>query len=156
MAERVCAKDTSPDGEFRDNKMRVESRKPKQPVTWIPAVLTLITQKGPITSSELAAVVGKTSGGIALTRCRQVGLPIKAVGIAPGSDRQKLYNLDIAELWLALEECVKQQNRYARLITMQDGCPRPLFSGPTAWIAHLRKLDKRSTHKKASPFVREE
>ena len=133
--------------------MRVESRKPKQPVTWIPAVLTLITQKGPVASRELAAVVGKTSGGIALTRCRQVGLPIKAVGIAPGSDRQKLYNLDIAELWVALEECVKQQNRYAQLVSLQDGCPRRMFSGVPAWIVHLRELMQLKPTKRAKTRV---
>jgi hypothetical protein len=103
-------------------------------------VLELFKEKGQLTSRELALVVGKTSGGDALTRCRQVGIPIRVVGLAPGSDREKLYALDPAELWSALEESVRQQSRYARLLNMQDQGARLSFPSAAAWIVHYRKI----------------
>lgn len=124
-------------------KLRAETRRPKQPVTWIPQVLDLFKLKGHVTSRELAAVLGKSMGGDAVTRCRQVGLPVEAVGLAEGSDRQKLYALDASFLWLALEEAVQQINRYALLLNSGDRSAQyPRFRTMAIWIEHVRGIEK--------------
>jgi hypothetical protein len=121
-------------------KVRVRSKKPKQPATWLPDVLELFKQKGQVTSGELATVVGKSLGGDAVTRCRQVGLPIEPVGLLQGSGiRRKLYALDGPLLWLALEEAVRQLSRYARVLNLVDRSERRSFPSAAAWIAHVKK-----------------
>ena len=125
--------------------MRVDPKRTRQPVTWIPSVLEAFKQKGLLTSNELAAVVGKSLGGDAVTRCRQRGLPIQPVGHVPGSRLKRLYALDIPILWLALEEAVKQIDRYARLLNMQDGETRFSFPSAAAWIAHCKILEAQAS-----------
>lgn len=120
--------------------MRVEERRPRQPVTWLSQVLELFEQKGQVTSNELAAVVGKALAGDAVTRCRQIGLPVKAVGLVPGSEKKKLYALDAIEIWSALEESVQQQNRCVKLLNLVDDGKRPSFTNAAAWITRLRKI----------------
>jgi hypothetical protein len=130
----------------KEPQVRVDNRRPRQPVTWIPQVLELFKQKGVLTSNELAHILGKTLGGDAVTRCRQRGLPIEAVGRVPGNRLlQKLYALDIPIVWLALEEAVKQIGRYARLLSLQDGETRPSFAGAAAWIRHCRTLENQTS-----------
>lgn len=128
--------------------MRVEERRPRQPVTWLSQVLELFEQKGQVTSNELAAVVGKALGGDAVTRCRQVGLPVKAVGLVPGSEKKKLYALDAVEIWSALEESIQQQNRYVKLLNLVDEGKRPSFTNAVAWVTHLRKLAQETAESK--------
>jgi hypothetical protein len=129
--------------------MRVETRRPKQAMTWLPDVLELFAQKGQLTSRELAAVVRTVGGGDAVTRCRQIGLPIKTVGaVQGGNNRKKLYILDILELWSALEASLKQHSRYARLLNYQDSGTRPTFRGAAGWIVQLRKTAKDQPEKR--------
>ena len=93
----------------------------KQPVTWIPQVLELFAQKGQLTSRELGAAIGKAFGGDAVTRCRQVGIPLRCVGFPNGSKLpRKLYALDYPILWRALEQAVKQIDRYTLLIRSRE------------------------------------
>lgn len=131
------------DNNNREAKLRVESKKPKQPLTWIPRVIQLFNQKAQLTSQELAVAVGKHLGGDAVTRCRQVGLPITPVGFAPGSDRTKLYTLDVPFLWLALEEAVQQINRYALILNSEDQSAQcPTFRTMAMWIQHVHLMEK--------------
>ena len=46
------------------------------------------------------------------------------------------------ELWYALEESVKLQSHYAKLINMHDGGQRMQFKDATEWLLRLRKLEK--------------
>ena len=131
------------DNNHREAKLRLGSRKPKQPVTWIPAVIQLFNQKPRLTSQELAVAIGKHFGGDAVTRCRQIGLPITAVGFAPGSDRTKLYALDVPFLWFALEEALQQINRYARILNSEDNSAQcPTFRTMAMWIQHIHQIQK--------------
>jgi hypothetical protein len=43
--------------------VRVDTKRKRQGVTWVPAVLELLKQKGLVTSNELAVVMGKVQGG---------------------------------------------------------------------------------------------
>jgi hypothetical protein len=111
-------------------------------VTWIPQVLALFKRKGQVTSQELATIAGKTIGGDAVTRCRQLGLPVEAAGVVNGSrPPHKLYVLDSAVLWFALQEAVRQIDRYALLLnTVDQSAQCRTFRNPGAWIEHLRRL----------------
>ncbi|HEY6252025.1 MAG TPA: hypothetical protein VI685_18875 [Candidatus Angelobacter sp.] len=122
--------------------MRVETRRPKQPVTWIPAVLELFKQKAQVTSQEVATVVGKTLGGDAVTRCRQLGLPLEAAGFLNGNRLpRKLYTLNTHLLWLALEEAVQQINRYALLFNSREGSSDcRTFRNLAIWMEHVQRL----------------
>lgn len=124
--------------------MRLGTRRPKQPVTWIPAVLELFQQNARLTSQELAQAAGKRFGGDAVTRCRQLGLPLEAAGLLNGSRLpRKLYTLNTRLLWLALEEAVQQINRYALLINSREGCSDcRTFASLTVWIEHVNRLQK--------------
>ena len=131
------------DNNHREAKLRLGSRKPKQPVTWVPAVIQLFNQKPRLTSQELAVAIGKHFGGDAVTRCRQIGIPITAVGFAPGSDRTKLYALDVPFLWFALEEALQQINRYARILNNEDHSAQyPTFRTMAMWIQHIHQIQK--------------
>ena len=134
--------------------MRAETRRPKQPVTWIPQVLDLLKLKGHVTSRELAGVIGKTIGGDAITRCRQLGIPLQVVGFANGTRLPtKLYALDAPFLWLALEEALQQINRYALILNSEDQSAQyPTFRTMATWIKHVHQREKprskpRSQHK---------
>lgn len=106
-------------------------------------MLELFKLKGRVTSREIAAAIGKTLGGDAVTRCRQVGLPVEAVGLAEGSDREKVYVLDASFLWLALEEAVQQINRYALLLNSEDRTAQcPTFRTVAVWIENVRGIEK--------------
>ena len=124
--------------------MRAETRRPKQPITWIPQVLDLIKLKGHVTSRELAAAAGKKLGGDAVTRCRQLGIPLQAIGIVNGSrPPQKLYALDAPFLWLALEEALQQINRYALILNSGDQSAQyPTFRTIAMWIQHVHQMEK--------------
>jgi hypothetical protein len=124
--------------------VRVETRRPKQPVTWIPDVLELFRQKGQLTSRELAAVAGRTRGGDAVTRCRQLGLPVEGVGFVNGSRLpRKLYALNPHPLWLALEEAVKQINRYALILNSREQSPQcRIFRNVAMWIERVQRTEK--------------
>jgi hypothetical protein len=113
-------------------------------VTWIPAVLELFRQKGLITSQEVAKAAGKQFGGDAVTRCRQLGLPVEAAGLLSGTrPPRKLYTLNTALLWLALEEAVKQIDRYALILNSRDHSTKcHTFRNPATWIQHLHRLEK--------------
>ena len=124
--------------------MRVETKPKKQPVAWIPKVFELFKQKGQLTSQELAAVAGKTLGGDAVTRCRQLGLPIEPVGFVNGSRLpRKLYALNTHVLWLALEESLKQMNRYALILNSREQSAQcQIFRNPATWIEHVHQIHK--------------
>jgi len=124
--------------------MRAETRRPKQPITWIPQVLDLIKLKGHVTSRELAAAAGKKLGGDAVTRCRQLGIPLQAIGIVNGSrPPQKLYALDAPFLWLALEEALQQINRYALILNSGDQSAQcPTFRTMAMWVQHVHQTEK--------------
>lgn len=79
-----------------------------------------------------------------MTRCRQIGLPVRAVGLVPVSEKKKLYALDAVEIWAALEESVQQQNRYVKLLNLVDDGKRASFANAAAWITHLRKLAEKT------------
>ena len=82
-------------------------------------------------------------GGDAVTRCRQVGLPVEAVGLAEGSDREKLYALDAPFLWRALEEALQQINRYALILNSEDRTAQySRFRTMATWIEHVRGIEK--------------
>lgn len=123
--------------------MRVETRRPKQPVIWIPAVLELFQQKARVTSQELATAVGKAFGGDAVTRCRQLGLPLETAGLLNGSRLpRKLYTLNTRLLWLALEEALNQINRYALILnTLDHSADCRTYRNPAMWIEHVRRLE---------------
>jgi len=127
--------------------VRVGIRRPKQPVTWIPAVLQLFQQKGCLTSQELAKVTGKKSGGDAITRCRQLGLPLETAGLLDGSRLpRKLYTLNTASLWFALEQAIKQINHYALILNGHDrSADYPTFRNPALWIQHVHRLERLKT-----------
>lgn len=124
--------------------MRVGTRQPKQPVTWIPTVLELFQQKGRLTSQELAGAAGKRFGSDAITRCRQLGLPLEVAGSLNGSRLpRKLYTLNTRLLWLALEEAIKQMNRYALILNSRDRLADcRTFRNPAIWIQHVHRLEK--------------
>lgn len=124
--------------------MRAETRRPKQPITWIPQVLDLFKLKGHLTSRELAAAVGKILGGDAVTRCRQLGIPLQGVGFVNGSRLpRKLYALDAPFLWLALEEARQQINRYALILNSRDQSAQcPTFRTMAMWIEHVHRIQK--------------
>jgi len=124
--------------------MRAETRRPKQPITWIPQVLDLIKLKGHVTSRELAAAAGKKLGGDTVTRCRQLGIPLQAIGIVNGSrPPQKLYALDAPFLWLALEEALQQINRYALILNSGDQSAQcPTFRTMAMWVQHVHQTEK--------------
>ena len=124
--------------------MRAGTRQPKQPVTWIPAVLELFEQKGRLTSQELAKLASKRSGGDAVTRCRQLGLPIEAVGLLNGSRLpRKLYKFNTRLLWIALEEAVQQINRYALLLNNREARSEcRTFRSTALWMEHVQRLQK--------------
>lgn len=127
----------------RSYQLRVQPRRRKQPEDWLLDVLELFREKGQLTARQLALAAGKSSGGEAITCCRQIGLPIKAIGkVAGGNNKVSVYTLDLVELWSALEKSVQQQGRYARLLGYLDNRSRRLvFPGPAAWIAHLRRVE---------------
>jgi hypothetical protein len=122
--------------------VRVETTRPRQSRAWISQVLQLFKERGQLTSRELADVVGKVSGGDAITRCRQVGLPIEAVGLVSNSRLpRKLYALDTPILWQALQEAVQQIDRYALVLnTLDQSAQRQIFRGPGTWIQHIRQM----------------
>lgn len=122
--------------------MRLGVRRPKQPVTWVPAVLQLFQQKGRLTSQELAVVVGKNVGGDAVTRCRQLGLPLETAGLLNGSrPPRKVYTLNTNLLWIALQEAVQQINRYALLINSRESCSDcRMFRNLALWMEHVNRL----------------
>lgn len=124
--------------------MRAGTRQPNQPVTWIPAVLELFAQKGRLTSQELAKVAGKRSGGDAVTRCRQLGLPIEAAGLLNGSrPPRKLYKFNTRLLWIALEEAVQQINRYALLLNSWEASSNcRTFRNAALWMGQIQRLQK--------------
>ena len=64
--------------------MKAETRRPKQPITWIAQALDLFKLKGHVTSRRLAAAVGKTLGGDAVMRCRQLGIALRRLGFVNG------------------------------------------------------------------------
>lgn len=107
-------------------------------------MLDLFKLKGHVTSRELAAAVGKTFGGDAVTRCRQLGVPLQAVGFANGTKlKTKLYALDAAFLWLALEEALQQINRYALILNSGDQTAQcPTFRTMALWIKHVHQIEK--------------
>ena len=131
--------------------MRAETRRPKQPITWIPQVLDLIKLKGHVTSRELAAAAGKKLGGDAVTRCRQLGIPLQDIGIVNDSrPPRKLYALDAPFLWLALEEALQQINRYALILNSGDQSAQcPTFRTMAMWIQHVHQMEK-ARHKPRS------
>lgn len=49
---------------------------------------------------------------------------------------------DIDALKIALEESVKIQSHYAKLLNMYDGGNRIGFKNTDEWIARLKKIDK--------------
>jgi len=124
--------------------VRADTRRPKQPVTWIPQVLELLKLKGHVTSSELAAAIGKKLGGDAVTRCRQLGIPLEGIGILNGSrPPRKIYALDAPFLWLALEEALQQINRYALILNSGDQSAQcPTFRTIAMWIQHVHQIEK--------------
>lgn len=124
--------------------MRLGTRRPKQPVNWVPAVLQLFQQKGLVTSQDVAKVAGKQFGGDAVTRCRQLGLPVEAAGLLNGSRLpRKLYTLNTGVLWFALEEAVKQIDRYALILNSRDHSAKcRTFRNPAMWIEHVHRLEK--------------
>jgi hypothetical protein len=124
--------------------VRLGTRRPKQPVTWIPAVLELFQHKGRLTSQELAKAAGKSLGGDAVTRCRQLGLPVEAAGLVNGSKPpRKLYTLDTRLLWLALEKALEQINRHALILNSIDhSADCRTYRNPAMWIEHVRRLEK--------------
>jgi len=132
--------------------VRLGTRRPKQPVTWIPTVLELFQQKARLTSQELAQAAGKRVGGDAVTRCRQLGLPLEADGFLSGSRLpRKLYTLNTNLLWIALEEAVQQINRYALLMNSREGCTDcRTFPNLAMWIEHVRRLEKLKTKPSAN------
>lgn len=132
--------------------MRAGNRRPKQLVTWIPAVLELFQQKGLVTSQEVAKVAGKQFGGDAVTRCRQLGLPVEADGLLNGSRLpRKLYTLNTGLLWFALEEAINQINRYALLLnSLDDSADCRTYRNPAIWIEHVRRLERMKTKPSAN------
>ena len=124
--------------------MRLGTRRPKQPVNWVPTVLELFQQKGLVTSQEVAKAAGKQFGGDAVTRCRQLGLPVEAAGLLNGSRLpRKLYTLNTRLLWFALEEAVKQIDRHALILNSRDHAAKcPTFRKPAMWIQHVHRLEK--------------
>ena len=124
--------------------MRVGTRRPKQPVTWIPTVLELFKTKGRLTSQELATAIGKKFGGDAVTRCRQLGLPLQPVGLLNGSKPpRKLYALNANLLWIALEEAVQQINRYALILNSRENSSDcRTFRNLALWMEHVNRLQK--------------
>lgn len=110
--------------------------------TWIPQLLELFQQKGKLTSQELAEVLGKASGGDAVTRCRQAGLPLQVAGWVNGSRLPgKLYALDAPLLWLALDEAVQQIRRYALILNSLDPSAHcAIYRNPVEWIEHVRRI----------------
>lgn len=124
--------------------MRVDTRKSKEPATWIPKVLELFNHKGKVTSQELAKVLGKALGGDALTRCRQVGIPLQCVGFVNGSKLpRKLYALDFSILWSALEEAVKQIDRYTLILRAADPkTSRQTYRAVGTWIERIRRFEQ--------------
>jgi hypothetical protein len=123
--------------------VRLGTRRPKQPVNWVPAVLELFQQKGLVTSQEVAKAAGKQFGGDAVTRCRQLGLPVEAAGLLNGSRLpRKLYTLNTRLLWSALGEAVKQINRHALILnTLDHSADCPTYRNPAMWIEHVRRLE---------------
>jgi hypothetical protein len=113
-------------------------------VTWIPAVLELFRLKGLVTSQEVAKAAGKQFGGDAITRCRQLGLPVEAAGLLNGSrPPRKVYTLNTALLWFALEEAVKQIDRYGLILNSRDHSAKcRTFRNPAVWIQHVHRLEK--------------
>lgn len=113
-------------------------------MTWITAILQLFQQKGQLTSQELAVVAGKNVGGDAVTRCRQLGLPLETAGLLDGSRLpRKVYTLNTNLLWIALQEAVQQINRYALLINSREGCSDCLTSRNLAqWMEHVNGIQK--------------
>jgi hypothetical protein len=124
--------------------VRLGIRRPKEPVTWIPAVLELFATKGCLTSQEIASTIGKKFGGDAVTRCRQLGLPIQSVGLLNGSKPpRKLYALNASLLWIALEEAVQQINRYALLFNSRENSSNcRTFRNLVLWMEHVNRLQK--------------
>lgn len=107
-------------------------------------MLDLFKLKGHVTSREIAAAVGKTLGGDAVTRCRQIGIPLEPVGFARDTRLPtKLYSLDAPFLWLALEEALQQINRYALILNSEDQSAQcPTFRTMAIWIEHVRGIEK--------------
>lgn len=132
--------------------MRLGTRRPKQPVNWVPAVLELFQQKGLVTSQEVAKAAGKQFGGDAVTRCRQLGLPVEAAGLLNGSRLpRKLYTLNTRLLWFALEEAVKQIDHYALILNSRDhAADRRTYRNPGMWIEHVRHLERLKTKPSAN------
>ena len=130
--------------------VKVETSRARQSRAWISQVLQLFKERGQLTSRELAAVVGKVSGGDAVTRCRQVGLPVEAVGLVSNSRLpRKLYALDTPILWQALQEAVQQIDRYALILnTLDQSAQRQIFRGPGTWIQHVRQTAAASKPKR--------
>lgn len=124
--------------------MRLGTRRPKQPVTWIPAVLELFRTKGRLTSQEIASAIGKKFGGDAVTRCRQIGLPVEPVGLLNGSRLpRKLYALNTNLLWIALQEAVQQVNRYALLLnSREESADCRTFRNLALWMEHVNRLQE--------------
>jgi hypothetical protein len=135
---RLCAGDA---WGKRSLIVRAETRQPKQSPAWILQVLQLFKERGHLTSREVADVAGKISGGDAITRCRQVGLPVEAVGLVSNSRLpRKLYALDTPILWQALQEAVQQIDRYAMILNSLDqSAQRQVFRNPGMWIQHIRQ-----------------
>jgi hypothetical protein len=55
----------------------------------------------------------------------------------------------LEELYTALQESLKVQSHYAKLLNMHDGGHRMTFVSPEVWLSrlrHLKKKDKRSAH----------
>ena len=132
--------------------MRPGTRRPKQPVNWVPTVLELFQQKGLVTSQEVAKAAGKQFGGDAVTRCRQLGLPVGAAGLLSGSRLpRKLYTLNTGLLWRALEEALQQINRHALILNSIDhSADCRTYRNPAIWIQHVRQLERLKTKPSAN------
>lgn len=122
--------------------MKVDVQRRSRTVTWLPNVLELLKQRGHVTANELAAVMGQRHGPDAVTRCKQVGLPIAAVGYMPGKGARRLYALDAPLLWSALDQAVTELNHCSSLRNGDDRKNRLSLRSAGNWIAHIQKKPK--------------
>lgn len=63
----------------------------------------------------------------------------------------KSVSLNEAQLLLALEESIKLQSHYAKLLNQYDGGTRISFSSPEEFMERLRSIDRLTTHYAAKP-----
>lgn len=113
-------------------------------VTWIPQALELFQRRGQLTSAELTAAFGKSFGGDAVVYCREVGLPLQITGsVNDSKPPQKRYAVDLFILWRALEEAVRQIDRYVVVLRTMDQVPdRQTFRTVSRWIEHVHRIEK--------------